>query len=239
MARSKFALPVQFSFLIFNGVGLFFGVVYNANTPDLYVHNAHHSIGWVATWIMSAQVIASLLFAYSRRGKSAASEQVAFLPISAANLAQHTSEPFSEYRWSGHGRQGSSDSSTLNGRDDSPTATPGRRNTFDDFEKPEPETDNDDDEIEMPQERRTSKSCWARMYRIRSLDKFLSARVPGLLTGKLLRITNIVYNVVDRLILVLSFIALVTGFITYCGLFVSAVQLASNWAQAALVGCKR
>ena len=45
--------------------------------------------------------------------------------------------------------------------------------------------------------------------------------MPHLVPVKVLRIIKFVYNVLDRLILLLGFIAIVTGFITYCGLFVS------------------
>lgn len=201
-----------------------FGVVYNINTPDLYVHNAHHRIGWIATWIMTAQVIASLLFAYARRGKQTtapAAERATFLPVSVENMAQHNSNPFSGYNWSSPRRQGSSDSSTLNGRDDSPTVV-GRRDTLDEFEKPTPEDEpEEDDELQLPQKPR-QQFRWLRISRFSVVDKYLSAKVPTLLSAKCLRIVKLVYNVVDRLILLLGFIAMVTGFITYCGIFVSA-----------------
>src|ERR1700744_1641964 len=113
IARSRYALPVQFLFLAVNGLGLLFGIVYNINTPDLYVHNAHHRIGWIATWMGTALVITNLLFTYSRRSKQArapaASERAAFLPVSVENMAQHNAHPHAEYPWSGHGRQGGAD----------------------------------------------------------------------------------------------------------------------------------
>ncbi|KIY02896.1 uncharacterized protein Z520_01361 [Fonsecaea multimorphosa CBS 102226] len=219
IGRSKLALPVQFLFLIVNGLGLLFGIVYNLNTPDLYVHNAHHSIGWIATWFMTAQVIASLLFAYSRRGKqhpAPVGERAAFLPVSVENMAQHNRRPpYSPYRWSGDSGQGTDTSSTLHSRDGSPTVV-GRRDTFDDFEKPEPVPDSEDDEdLQLPQQ----PSKQSRWLRISFIDKYLSARIPHLVSSQVLRVVEIVYNVVDRLILLLGFIALVTGFITYCGLF--------------------
>jgi hypothetical protein len=225
IARSRYALPVQFLFLVVNGLGLLFGVIYNANTPDLYVNNAHHSIGWIATWMVIALVVTNFLFSYSRRNKRSvpAGERTAFLPVSVENMAQHNSHPYSEYRWTGHGRQGSSDSSTLNGRDDSPTVV-GRRDTFDEFDKLEPEPEpEDDEELTLPQQPR-SRFQWLRIRRVVSVDRYLSTKIPSMLSTKGLRIIKFVYNVLDRLILLLGYIAVVTGFVTYCGLFVSPPQ---------------
>ena len=224
IARSKLALPVQFLFLVINGLGLLFGIVYNVNTPDLYVNNAHHSIGWVATWLMTAQVIAGFLFAYSRRGKQSAapaSERRAFLPVSVENMAQHNSHPHSDFCWSGTGRQLSSDASTLNGRDDSPTAV-GRQDTFHDLEKPaaQPELE-DDEDLELPPQPR-QRSRWFKIGRMASVDKYLGARVPRLVSKNVLRIIKLTYNMTDRLILMLAYIAILTGVVTYCGLFVSS-----------------
>lgn len=202
-----------------NGLGVLFGTIYNINTPDLYENNAHHKIGWIATWIMTAQVITSLLFSYSRRAKtlpSTTGERAAFLPVSTANMEQHNGQPYSGYRWSGDSGQGTEASSTLNSRDGSPN-DPHRRDAFDDFEKPEPEPE-DDDEESLPS-KAPQRSGWLPLGFI---DKYLSARVPNLLSAKILRIIEIVYNVVDRLILVLGFIALATGGVTYTGIFVSS-----------------
>ena len=220
VARSRFALPVQFLFLILNGLGVLFGTVYNINTPDLYVNNAHHKIGWIATWVMTAQVIMSLLFTYSRRGKQPAipaGERAAFLPMSVENMAQHNMSPYTDYRWSGDSGQGTERSSTLNSRDGSPT-DPHRRDTFEDFEKPEPEPEDDDDDVPETPRPRSRRLGW---LRISFIDKYLSARVPNLLSAKILRIIEIVYEIVDRTILILGFIALTTGGVTYAGIFVS------------------
>lgn len=222
VARSRFALPVQFLFLLLNGLGVLCGTVYNINTPDLYENNAHHKIGWIATWLMTAQVIVSLLFTYSRRGQQSATpagERASFLPMSVANMAQHNMQPYTDYRWSGDSGQGTERSSTLHSRDGSPT-DPHRRDTFDDFHKPEPEPEDDEDEVSLsPQPR--PRSSW---LRIALIDKYLSARIPNLLSAKLLRIIEIVYEIVDKTILILGFIALTTGGVTYAGIFVSILN---------------
>lgn len=225
VAKSKFALPAQFLFWVVNGLGVMFGTVYNVNTPDLYENNAHHKIGWIATWIMTAQLIMSLLFTYSGRGKranSANDEHAAFLPV--ANMPEHGMRPYSDYRWSGDSGQGTERSSVSNSRDISPT-DPNRRDAFDDFEKPEPlpaDDDDDDEEDRLATEPHAlPQSPGSRWFRIRRVDTFLSARVPNLLSAKFLRLTEVVYDVIDRTILLLGFIALVSGGVTFAGIFVS------------------
>ncbi|KIW15069.1 hypothetical protein PV08_07856 [Exophiala spinifera] len=220
VARSRYALPSQFFFLVVNGLGVLCGTIYNINTPDLYENNAHHKIGWIATWIVTAQVMMSLLFHYSGRGKQteiSSRERQAFLPISAANMAQHNASPYTDHRWSGDSGQGSEASTALNSRDASPTKLL-RRGTDDSFEKPEPEPqdeDEDGDEVPLPSPRR-SRPAW---LRINVIDKYLSSRVPNLLSAKILRLIEIVYQVIDRTILILGFIALTTGGVTYAGIF--------------------
>jgi hypothetical protein len=204
--------------------------VYNINTPDLYENNAHHKIGWIATWIVTAQVIMSLLFTYSGRGKksaASASERAAFLPMSAENMTQHNLSSYADCRWSGDSGHGTEASSTLNSRDASPT-NPNRRDTLDDFEKPDraPELDDDDDEDHNDDDEELLSSSaqsprWG-WLRIKFIDKHLSARLPNLLSAKFLRILEVVYAVIDRTILLLGFIALTTGGVTYAGIFVSA-----------------
>lgn len=226
VARSKFALPTQFFFLMLNGLGLLVGTVYNMNTPDLYENNAHHKIGWIATWIVTAQVAMGLLFTYSGRGKrtsGATAERATFLPMSVENMSQHSVRPYTDYRWSGDSGQGTERSSTLNSRDNSPTDR-NRRDTFDDFEKPEPLPADDDDEEEdnvTAGSLQSSQSPRSRWFRIGRLDSFLSARVPNLLSTKVLRVAQLAYDVIDKAILILGFIALASGGVTYAGIFVS------------------
>ncbi len=220
VAGSRYALPAQFLFLVLNGFGVLFGTIYNINTPDLYENNAHHKIGWIATWIVTAQVIMSLVFHYSGRGKQSEAstpERQAFLPVSTENMVQHNMEPYAECRWSGDSGQGTEASSTLNSRDASPTKLK-RRNTDDSFGKPEPEQEPDDEGEEPLPARHQPQVAW---LRINVIDKYLSSRVPNLLSAKILRAIEIVYQVIDRTILILGFIVLTTGVVTYAGMFVS------------------
>jgi hypothetical protein len=213
--RSTLALPTQFLFLVVNGVGVLFGTIYNVNTPDLYENNAHHKIGWIATWVMIAQVVMGLLFFYSGRGKQSlapAHERAAFLPVSIESMAQHNqmhqAAGYPNYRWSGDSGQGTERSSSHQSRDISPT-DPIR------YTKPEVEDDDDDDDDgddSVPQGRGFLRNTF--------VDRYLSQRIPGLVSRRLQRGLEISYEIIDRTILVLGFIALSTGGVTYAGIFV-------------------
>lgn len=221
IARSRYTLPVQFLFLIVNGVGVVLATIYNANTPDLYENNAHHTIGWIATWVMTAQTVMSLLFLYSGRVKMTASssdERVAYLPVSAENMDQyHVSSPYRDTRWSGDsGSPTGRSSTTLNSsRDISPT----------DAHRLSKEAENEDvdDEEGLPMliptsmSTRTEHSSSPSRFRIRAVHAFLSRKVPTFFSKKLLFTAQVGYEIVDRTILILGWIAIVTGGVTLAG----------------------
>ena len=211
--RSRLALPTQFLFLILNGLGVLFGTIYNVNTPDLYENNAHHKIGWIATWVMTAQVVMTLLFFYSGHSKQAsglAHERAAFLPISIESMAQHHQPhhvaAYSNMRWSGDSGQGSERSSSNLSRDNSP-ADPRR------YTKPEQEEESDDEEDDGVTRGRA-------LLRKTFVDKYFSRCIPGLLSHRLQRGVEFVYGVIDKTSLVLGFVALTTGGVTWAGIFV-------------------
>lgn len=214
ISRSRYTLPVQFIFLMLNGLGIVFGTIYNVSTPDLYENNAHHTLGWVATWVVTAQVVMSLFFLYSGRSKqpeSQPNEHTTFLPMSSANMVRHNMAHYHDYRWSGDSGQGTERSS----RDVSP-------NDLQRFSKPEAEDDEEDEEgisASLPPPLKPSR------FRIRIVDRLWSTRVPSLFSAKLLRTTEIAYEVVDRTILILGFAALLSGGAVYAGIFVSAQSL--------------
>ncbi|KAA8649770.1 hypothetical protein EYZ11_001688 [Aspergillus tanneri] len=210
IARSRYALVSQFTFLVLNAVGLLVGIIYNSQTPDLYENNAHHKIGWIATWVISAQVILSLIFAYAGRGvaDSTSYERVAFLPVSTDEMvespATFPSGIHHEYRWSRDSGQGSErNTSSLHSRPSSPScASPS--DEYDTFEKPE------NDISEEP-----SVRSWLRCAFV---DRFLASRVPRLVSSRVLRILTFIYLVIDRIILQFGFIAIATGVVTYGGI---------------------
>ena len=208
ISRSRYSLPVQFLFVALNAVGVLLVTIYNASTPDMYPNNAHHKLGWILTWIAGAQIVMGAISAYTGREDGKLEERAAFMPVSAAAMEQHqrmhSPRPAEMYRFSNDSGQGTepnteslrSQSISSRGEDELPEV------------RQAPEEDADD----------TEKQGLMHGSRI---DEYLSKRIPGLLSSKVLRIFQFFYDVVDRLILILGFVALATGIITYGGLFVS------------------
>ncbi|KAJ5138329.1 uncharacterized protein N7515_003177 [Penicillium bovifimosum] len=205
IARSWLAIPSQFAFLAFNAFGVLLGVVYNSQTPDLYPNNAHHKIGWIATCVVGAQVVLSLLFAFAGRGKSTALsyDHAKFFPVATDDHDnEHTYLNGShERRWSGDSGQGTESNGSVRGPYSPSCESPAE---YDGFEKPE----------EVP----THASAPRGWIHNTGVGRFLSKRVPGLMPSRVLRILNVVYNIVDRIILPFGFVAIATGAVTYGGI---------------------
>lgn len=212
VARSRYALPTQFLFLIVNAFGMLTGIIYNGQTPDLYENNAHHKIGWIASCVAGAQVVMSLIFTYAGRGDAdvAPSERAAFLPVSTDETASHQrmypSGALHEYRWSGDSGQGTEPNES---GPSSPTCVPPE---YDDFEKPE----------NYVPTKPVGPRSWLRNT---VADRFLASRVPGMVSSRVLGILNVVYVIIDRIILPFGFIAIATGGVTYGGIMVSGLFL--------------
>lgn len=207
IARSRLALPVQFLFLVLNGLGVVVGTLYNINTPDLYENNAHHKIGWIATWVFTAQAVMSLLFMYSGHRKqeiTSTSERKAFLP---AGL-QSINRPYHQHRWSGDSGQGTEPASPASS---SRTLSPSR-----DYDYRKPEMEDQDDMEDIPVSQPSRRPSW---FKNTKMDKYLSTRVPKLASKKIISVAEVAYQIVDRTILILGFIAMLTGIVTYSGIF--------------------
>ncbi|KAL4777948.1 hypothetical protein BJX76DRAFT_363202, partial [Aspergillus varians] len=234
ISRSRLALPMQLLFLVLNAGGLFVGIVYNTQTPDLYVNNAHHKIGWIATLAIAVQIIMSIIFAYAGRGEKKgeyeeghnAYERAQFLPVSAEDMAEageslsSSPMPFPagirhEYRWSRDSGQGTErNTASLHTRDDS--FCPSASDEYDDgFEKPDEQTPGLLAERE-PEDEPDSESCGFMGNCI--LDRFLARRVPSLISGRALRALGFLYDVIDRLIVPFGFVALVSGGVVFGGI---------------------
>jgi hypothetical protein len=219
LARSRLTISVHLLFLALNGCGVFFALLYNTNTPDLYPNNAHHRIGWLATSVVTAQVILGILFAFADRGKkvkedddldlyvAVPAERTAFLPVSMEAMAEHhklySEHGFAGVRWSGDSGQGSERaSSSLHSHD---------RKELQSFQQPEAEDDADDDQHELSLHEHDNQST--------GLHKFLKARIYRI-SPRTLTAFHMVYDAIDRTILILAFVAFVTGGVTYAGILV-------------------
>jgi hypothetical protein len=217
IARSRYALASQFLFLATTAFGVMLSTIYNASTPDLYPNNAHHKIGWIATWAVCVQMVIGLLARIGgalksgsvREGTSA--EYQRFIPVSTQAMAEHEScfpKPYRMSNDSGHGTEPNTESLQSHSRSSSSGANsppiPLR-----DLERLEyGEDDNDYVDVHVPTATPSGK--------VHSFAK----KAVGLLSMRSWRILMFVYHFVDRTILVLGFITLCTGIITFGRFFV-------------------
>ena len=221
LARSRYTLLVQFAFLAINAGGLLLGVIYNASTPDLYPNNAHHKLGWIVTSIVGAQVAVGVLARVAgvlKREKfklaSRAEERQGFLPVSTAAMAEHESR----YSLSGPYGRFSNDS----GQGTEPKTESLRSHSLSSAAESPPspirdahrEYHHDDDSDEDLEARVPVLSQSTKAHSI-------VAKVAGKISDRFWKVLLFAYNFVDRTILILSFIALCTGIITFGRFFVS------------------
>ena len=206
VARSKLAFLVQSIFLAVNLLGLVTGTIANTSTPDLYINNAHHKIGWVATWIVTAHVVMSLIFIYSGRNatSSTTSERASFL----TQTLHRMNRPILKETWSGDSGQGTEPYSSSSSARTSRTLSPDR-----DYEYTKEDQLDETDEVPL---RQSPKSAWFKSSRI---DGFLSRYIPRLDSQKFMKVAEVLYEIIDRTILILGFIAITTGIVTYTGIF--------------------
>ncbi|KAJ5557129.1 integral membrane protein [Penicillium frequentans] len=192
ITRSRLALLSQFIFLLFNTLGLLLGIVYNSQTPDLYKNNAHHKIGWIGTWVIGAHVILALIFTYFGRGESQSMYKSVF---------NHTTGAMHDYCSPKDNCQSNESNSPSHGFESSFC---GSITEYSGLEKNK----------EEPLEQLAAPRVW---FRNTLVDQFLYTRIPGMVNC-VLRISNVVYNVIDRTILPFGFIAIATGAVTYGGI---------------------
>lgn len=214
VARSRLALPTQFLFLVINAFGVLLGIIYNTSTPDLYENNSHNKIGWIITWVVSAEVVMGVLFAYADKDERTASpshEQAGFLPVSTSD-----SERQHQYRWSRDSGQGTERSSSSLQQSRFSSLERGRRLSRTGESDPlteKPEDDDDDDETEAPM------PVQRRFFKNNAVDKFLRKRVPNILSSRVLKVLRVIHTIIERTILPFGFVAMVTGCVVYGGIF--------------------
>jgi hypothetical protein len=210
IARSRYTVLVQFFFFGLNAIGLFLGTVYNTKTPDLYENNAHHKTGWIVVWLTLAWIILGILNTYSAKNKS--SRQA----ISAANLAEYEQLQQAEQdpncaRWSGDSGQGTERNSTSLFGSRSPEVD-SEPHHFDENLPCYQSTDMDGEADEA--EKRG-------FLRDTKVDHFLSRHIGKVAIGKTFVIMQLVHAILERSVIFLAFVAILSGITTYGGIFVS------------------
>ncbi|KAG5942430.1 hypothetical protein E4U53_007250 [Claviceps sorghi] len=61
IVRSNLALTARIIFVVIHALAIALASAYNWRTPDLYPNNSHHKIGWIATFVVLAQFLVSLV----------------------------------------------------------------------------------------------------------------------------------------------------------------------------------
>ncbi|KAL9031230.1 MAG: hypothetical protein Q9196_000730 [Gyalolechia fulgens] len=210
VARSRLAPAIQLGFLSLNSLGLLFGLIYNHKTPDLYEGNLHHKLGWAVTFIVFSQFVIGLLkFCTNGKANTEADkeERLSFMPISTDPMdgyqQMHPDSVASMHRYShdsGHGTDyDSRTSNSLTGpreEKDEPTQHYGHQMR--------------DECLDLAEAPRSRGFATA--------DRALSW-VYQLIPSQLMKMLNFLYDAVDVFILVLGFILILSGFITYAGIF--------------------
>ncbi|KAJ6439962.1 integral membrane protein [Purpureocillium lavendulum] len=205
LAKSRYTVASQLLFSIIHAIGIFFSVIYNANTPDLYPNNAHHKIGWIATSVVSAQVFVSLVgwLAGATRCRHTWKplESLSFIPIS-TELADD------EYRISSDSGQGTE-----------PNTESLRSNSLSTLDSV------GDDEQDLPLHIRRKEyqqdDELADTNPTHAASGWAAAKAATIMSSVVWRYLDLEYRVSDRIILPFGFIALTTGIIAFGRFFVS------------------
>ncbi len=222
IARSRHTMPIQLVFLVVNAIGLITGTLYDTRTPDLYENNAHHKFGWMLSWAVSAEALMGFLTGYMglRDPSVVPEEKGRLIPISVNAMDQHQrniDEVTPEYRYSNDSGQGTERaSSSLRSQSSASSDEIERQGLID----PNPlheckEHEGDAWEIESRTQLGSLSGVVIRKY----LPRFSSRSIKRLSDA-----LSVAYMVLNRLILVLGFVALASGVVIYGGIMVSSAQ---------------
>ena len=239
LVRSRYTLIAQVTFLVVNTVGLIVGTIYNARTPDLYPNNLHHKVGWAVTVITAVHVLTAFtakLVGVFRPRASRKHPPYDHIPMltTAINEYERLHKP---------NRQSSSlydlSNDSVNPLDTFRRSHSMSTAVAEDEHQPIPLNDtsgnhDEDDDLEpaelIPPPSPKTGFTWA------------VASVGGKISGKAWKAIEALYDVVDRVLPVLGFLLVCTGFATYGRLFVSSawsLDITSHGTSNAGLNCRR
>ena len=208
VARSRLALIIQLSFLGLHSLGLLLATVHSSKVPDLYKNNVHNKIGWIVTLIVVAQCSIGLVKLAANIVKPRevrTEERVAFLPVSTEALVQHQSTGYQDaYRYS-------QDSGHFTASE--PSRSQSFSSTHDQEEEERKLREYQDAQAEADY---TEKQGLLGNTKIQRAASRISAKI----SKRTMKLLNIIYTVIDFIILPYGFIAIVTGIVVYGGVFV-------------------
>lgn len=213
-ARSRLAVLVQLGFLGINGIALLLSTIYTNNTPDLYVNNSHHKLGWGLIWVVVAQSFMAVVKLYADCSRSTMgygqAHAVAPIPISAEAMAQH--HQLQQTNVEGQGGYSDDDGHGTPSETPRTNSMSGTTDCDDgllhDFHGPH----DADSEIDLTEKRSLLGNS--------AMNQALS-RMPRRVSRKVMKAMNVAYRIINYVILLLGFFAITTGVVVYGGKFVS------------------
>ena len=215
IARSRLALVVQLSFLFLHSIALLLGTIYTRNTPQFYPNNSHNKVGWVVTCIVVVQCIMGVIklaVSIGRARDRTSDNQAAFLPTTIQALEHHQHE---QSATSPESHRYSQDSGHCTASEPSRSQSISSTATF------APEEQQKLLEYDADREDGMGPHTWEQSGllfhpRVVGVANSLTAILPN----RTMRVINAVHNVIDRTILLMGFIAFVSGAAVYGGVFV-------------------
>jgi Domain of unknown function (DUF2427) len=207
IARSRYSFLLQIAFFVLNGLGLFFGIVYNVNTPDLYENNSHHPMGWVFTWLSLAWICLSVINSYTR----ISSAHLHFGQRSPPYERLPETEDSAETRWSGD----TNIRSERRGSAITDSGTPTSEHTAVNY---------NDDLSAYYKDSMTESDGRPGLLRDSRLDRLLSQNLQRVGKTKAGLLIRIVHGLLERTLVIQGFTVLLTGIVTYGGIFVSSIS---------------
>lgn len=217
VSRSRLNLLAQSGFFIINMGGVILAMLYNSRTPDLYPHNAHHTIGWLLTWATVAQICMALITASAkRRGENKNSEEhLPFIQTLQQSVGGHqwanNPEIAPGYRFSddsGHGTEQNDESL----RGNSSSSLEDDRDIMNGINRKYYEGEADD---LAPGSKRS------RHVLVKRLRAVLPGKGPSYISSRVTGLLRIFEAIITRTILIQGFVGITTGAVTYAGIFVS------------------
>ncbi|KAK4556512.1 hypothetical protein LTR86_006656 [Recurvomyces mirabilis] len=222
IARSRFHLPAQLLFHALNGVGVLTGFVYNHATPNLYKGDTHSPGGWVVTSITIFWTFLCLYTAYSEhKSKQNGGHRLSSQNMGRYRMLQNYSDqtPTTPVRWSGDSGMGSS-------RHDSSDSL--RQKSEDPAQLARNDEQGDHEDDEEPEHRGFLVN--------NRVDRFLSRHMQRFSTPRVSTVVRASQIVLEKLLLLLGFGAICTGFVVYGGISRKweAFSIAAHFVKGAI-----
>ena len=155
---------------------------------------------------MGAQMVMGVIHAYARKTRSTTAEST---PVSTEAITEHqriySMRQAQIHRLSNDSGQGT--------EPDTESLRSNSLATIDSIDNlPELQLQTEDEEVEEKHG----------LMHGTAVDTYLTNKIPALIPSRLIKVLEFPYDTIDRLVLILGFIAIASGIVTYGGFFVSS-----------------